>query len=254
MLNFEEWLRKNAQAPMSTGAPYQNWSALFLSAIWVIWKSRNAPIFNKKRTPHHVLFQQASSLARDTNLVLATNILSSPRVPRWVRWFPPDLPFFKLNTDGALNNSTGQASAGGLIRDHGGWWIHGFAINIGPQSSYMAELWGCRAGLRPALELGLTHSVLEMDSLLAVQMIQARKARPGVVQLLYCCWIYISFGKSSFEVCTVQHTFWEGNSAADFMACAGHNLNQGIIFFQTPPSGMQIILHGDSIGSLFLKI
>ncbi|GLT81967.1 hypothetical protein SLE2022_003880 [Rubroshorea leprosula] len=232
MLNFEEWLRKNAQAQMSSGAPSQNWSTLFLFTIWVIWKSRNALIFNNKKTPPHVLFQQASSLVRDTNLVLATNILSSPRVPRWVRWFPPDFPFFKLNTDGAMNHSTGQASAGGLIRDHGGRWIHGFAINIGPQSSYMAEMWGCHAGLRLALELGISHLVLEMDSLLAVQLIQARKVGDGPASVLLLDIFHLA---SSFEVCTIQHTLREENSAADFMASVGHNLNRGITFFQTPP-------------------
>ncbi|GKV36559.1 hypothetical protein SLEP1_g44676 [Rubroshorea leprosula] len=250
MLNFEEWLKKNAQAQMSSGAPSQHWSTLFLSTIWVIWKSRNALIFNDKKTPPHVLFQQASSLARDTNLVLATNIPSSPRVPRWVRWFPPDFPFFKLNTDGAMNHATGQASAGGLIRDHGGRWIHGFAINIGPQSSYTAEIWGCHSGLRLALELGISHLVLEMDSLLAVQLIQARKAGNGPASVLLLDIFHLA---SSFEVCTIQHTLREGNSAADFMASVGHNLNRGITFFQTPPPGMQSILHGDSIGSLFLR-
>ncbi|GLU05128.1 hypothetical protein SLE2022_222450 [Rubroshorea leprosula] len=33
MLNFEEWLRKNAQAPMSSGGPSQNWPTLFFSTI-----------------------------------------------------------------------------------------------------------------------------------------------------------------------------------------------------------------------------
>ncbi|GKV19006.1 hypothetical protein SLEP1_g29306 [Rubroshorea leprosula] len=147
MLNFEEWLRKNAQASTSSGAPSFNWSTLFLSAIWVIWKSRNALIFNNKRMPPHVLFQQACSLATDTHLALASNILTHPHLPRWIRWFPPDFPFVKLNTDGALNHSSERASAGGLIRDDGGRWIHGFAINIGPQTSYMVKPWGCRIGL-----------------------------------------------------------------------------------------------------------
>ncbi|GLT52280.1 hypothetical protein SLA2020_256280 [Shorea laevis] len=46
LLNLDEWVRKNAQATLSSGAPFHNWSTLFLSAIWVIWKSRNAVIFD----------------------------------------------------------------------------------------------------------------------------------------------------------------------------------------------------------------
>ncbi|GKV12899.1 hypothetical protein SLEP1_g23984 [Rubroshorea leprosula] len=168
-------------------------------------KSRNALIFNNKRTPPHVLFQQACSLAIDTRLALASNILTHPRLPRWIRWFPLDFPFLKLNTDGALNHSSGRASAGGLIRDHGGRWIHGFAINIGPQTSYMAELWGRWIGLQLALEL-------------------------------------------------VQHTLREGNTAADFMASIEQDLNHNTAFFSTPPPDINSLLHGDSVGTLFLRI
>ncbi|GKU89943.1 hypothetical protein SLEP1_g4011 [Rubroshorea leprosula] len=250
MLDFNEWLRKNAQTSMTSAASRHNWSTLFLSAIWVIWKNRNALIFDNQRTPPHILLQHASSLARDTSLGLATNILAHPRLPRWVRWSPPNFPFLKLNTDGAMSQASGNASAGGLIRDHGGQWLHGFAINIGPQTSYMAELWGCRAGLRLALEMGLTHLVLEMDSLLAVQAILARKTGDGPASILLLDIFHLV---NSFEVCTVQHTLREGNAAADYMASIGQTLTQGTSFFQSPPPGIRSILHEDSIGTLFLR-
>ncbi|GKV24486.1 hypothetical protein SLEP1_g34094 [Rubroshorea leprosula] len=250
MLGFNEWLRKNAQTSSTSDASRHNWSTLFFSAIWVIWKNRNALIFDNQRTPPHILFQHASSLARDTSLGLATNILAHPRLPRWVRWLPPNFPFLKLNTDGAMSQASGNASAGGLIRDHGGQWLHGFAINIGPQTSYMAELWGCRAGLRLALEMGLTHLVLEMDSLLAVQAILARKTGDGPASILLLDIFHLV---NSFEVCTVQHTLREGNAAADYMASIGQTLTQGTGFFQSPPPGIRSILHEDCIDTLFLR-
>ncbi|GKV49594.1 hypothetical protein SLEP1_g56334 [Rubroshorea leprosula] len=169
---------------------------------------------------------------------------------RWVRWFPPNFPFLKLNTDGAMSQASGDASAGGLIRDHGGQWLHGFAINIGPQTSYMAELWGCRAGLRLALEMGLTHLVLEMDSLLAMQVILVRKTGDGPASILLLDIFHLI---NSFEVCTVQHTLREGNAAADYMASIGQTLTQGTSFFQSPPPGIRSVLHEDSIGTLFLR-
>ncbi|GLT52279.1 hypothetical protein SLA2020_256270 [Shorea laevis] len=189
-------------------------------------------------------------MATDTGLALAANILVHTHPPKWVRWFPPDYPFLKLNTDGAMAHSTGRASAGGLLRDHGGRWLHGFAINIGPQSSYMAELWGCRTGLQLAADLGISHLVLEMDSLLAVQMIQARKTGDGRTSVLLSDILHLL---SSFTVCTIQHTLREGNMAADFMASIGQHLTQGTTFFSDPPEGIGSILHGDSIGTLFLR-
>ncbi|GKV00781.1 hypothetical protein SLEP1_g13411 [Rubroshorea leprosula] len=163
--------------------------------------------------------QDASSLVADTRLALSTSVMAHTRSPRWVKWLPPDFPFLKSNTDGAMNLSFGSASVGGLICDHGGRWRHGFAINIGQQTSYMAELWGCRTSLQLASALGITHLVLEMDSLLAVQMIQARKT----------------------------------GEVADFMASLGHNLSQGTTFFLNPPEGIGNILHRDNMGTLFLR-
>ncbi|KAG5515485.1 hypothetical protein RHGRI_036513 [Rhododendron griersonianum] len=55
-------------------------------------------------------------------------------------WFttggkPPEPNGFKLNTDGASrNNSSTQAAAGGLVRDHNGNWTTGFCKNIGARS------------------------------------------------------------------------------------------------------------------------
>ncbi|GKU98660.1 hypothetical protein SLEP1_g11633 [Rubroshorea leprosula] len=105
----------------------------------------------------------------------------------------------------------------------------------------MAELWGCRTGLQLASELGITHLVLEMDSLLAVQMIQARKAGEGMPSGLL------------LDIFHFQHTLREGNSAADFMASLGHNLTQGTTFFPNPPEGIGSILHRDNMGTLFLR-
>ncbi|GKV23249.1 hypothetical protein SLEP1_g33000 [Rubroshorea leprosula] len=183
-------------------------------------------------------------------LLQQQHVNPTQREENW-RWFPPDFPFLKLNTDGALNHSSGRASAGGLIRDHGGRWIHGFAINIGPQTTYMAELWGCQIGLQLVLELGITHLVLEMDSLFTVQMIQARKAGDGQTSVLLLDIFHLV---NSFEVCIVQHTLREGNTAADFMASIGQDLNHSTTFFPTPPPDISGILHGDSIGTLFLRI
>lgn len=44
------------------------------------------------------------------------------RQPKWVRWQPPDLGSFVLNTDGSVVNS-GKAFAGGLVCDSDGSWV-----------------------------------------------------------------------------------------------------------------------------------
>ncbi|GLU17043.1 hypothetical protein SLE2022_334400 [Rubroshorea leprosula] len=101
-------------------------------------------------------------------LALGASVVSFSKDPGWVRWILPQQPFLKLNTDGSRNHTTGGAATGGLIRNHCGIWIHGFAVNVGVTSSFLAELWGCREGLKLAHSLGAQNIILEMDSLVAV--------------------------------------------------------------------------------------
>ncbi|GLU23528.1 hypothetical protein SLE2022_395260 [Rubroshorea leprosula] len=129
-------------------------------------------------------------------------------------------------------------------------WIHGFAVNIGSQSSYMAELWGYRDGLQLAFELGVTHLILEMDSLMAIRMIQVKQTGEGSTSVLLSD---IFHYLDTFIACTVQHTLREGNSAADFMAAIGHTLPQGLTLSDST-SRDQKYSSRDNIGTLFLKI
>ncbi|XP_016730171.1 uncharacterized protein [Gossypium hirsutum] len=59
-----------------------------------------------------------------------------------IRWIPPGYGWHKVNTDGAINKASGNASTGGLIRDQHGMWIVGFLRNIGYYSVLDEELWG----------------------------------------------------------------------------------------------------------------
>ncbi|GLT70676.1 hypothetical protein SLA2020_427380 [Shorea laevis] len=249
-LDLNAWLFQNATSTSLLEESHQRWSMLFLALLWYIWKSRNALIFEGKRYPPQTVLQQANSLALNTRLALVTQILGHSRAPRWVRWYPPDFPFLKLNTDGALSHVAEKASAGGLIRDHEGRWVHGFALCIGKQSSFIAELWGCRAGLRMAFDLGITHLILEMDSLLIVQMLQARKGVEGLASTLFLDILHLLDNFSEYRI---QHTLREGNSAADYMAAIGQNLSQDVTLFATPPVGISSILHRDAIGTSFLR-
>lgn len=46
----------------------------------------------------------------------------------------------KLNTNGFVIGSPGQASCGGIVRDEHGDWVAGFTRHIGATSSFAAEL------------------------------------------------------------------------------------------------------------------
>ncbi|KAE8675571.1 tir-nbs resistance protein [Hibiscus syriacus] len=69
-------------------------------------------------------------------------------------WEPPDLDWFKLNTDGAYRPDSRLAACGGVIRDHMGAWVVGFSKVIGMCSAWEAELWGVYNGLCLAWNMG----------------------------------------------------------------------------------------------------
>ena len=58
-----------------------------------------------------------------------------------IGWKYPTEEWIKLNVDGCSKGNPGTTGVGGVIRDHMGSWIGGFARNIGFCSSVTAELW-----------------------------------------------------------------------------------------------------------------
>ncbi|GKV28147.1 hypothetical protein SLEP1_g37234 [Rubroshorea leprosula] len=141
----------------------------------------------------------------------------------------------------------GGTTAGGL---HNGRWLHGFSVNVGITSSFIAELWGCREGLKLAHSLGISHLMLEMDSLLAVQLIHCRQLSVGPASILLND---IHLLLDHFHSCAILHTLGEGNKAANYMASIGHGSPLGIRYFPTPPASINLILLGDSAGTMFLR-
>ena len=57
-----------------------------------------------------------------------------------IGWKYPVNGQIKINMDRCSKGNLGLAGAGGVIRDHKGSWIGGFARNIGIYSSMIAKL------------------------------------------------------------------------------------------------------------------
>ena len=61
------------------------------------------------------------------------------------RWFQPPQGVFKLNVDGSVRD--GQATYGGLLRDHEGNWVWGFGGSCGSAYALYGELVAMKEGL-----------------------------------------------------------------------------------------------------------
>jgi ribonuclease HI len=78
-----------------------------------------------------------------------------------------------INTDGDVQH--GVAGCGGVLRDHRGHWIKGFARNVSTTSAFNAELWGAYDGLCLARRRGFVNIELQLDSLAAMKAIEGAK-------------------------------------------------------------------------------
>ena len=158
-----------------------------------------------------------------------------------VGWEKPPMGWAKLNTDGSAIGSTGRAGGGGVIRDHNGQWLKGFARPIGDSNSCMAELWALRDGLLLAKEMGLSNLIIELDALSVVLLINNNTINLLMEPLLTDCRNLLS------EIPNKQivHIYREANQGADALAKFGASIASSFVIFLNPPSVVESILAAD---------
>ena len=81
-----------------------------------------------------------------------------------MKWNKPPEEWFKLNTNGASSGNLGKAGGNGR-------WIKGFSRSIGHASSFIAEFWALRDGLKLALYMGVLRLVMELDAKVVVSVL-----------------------------------------------------------------------------------
>ncbi|EOY02236.1 Uncharacterized protein TCM_011923 [Theobroma cacao] len=139
---------------------------------------------------------------------------AAPQILHWVKPVPGE---HKLNVDGSSRQNQ-TAAIGGVLRDHTGTLVFDFSENIGPSNSLQAELRALLRGLLLCKERNIEKLWVEMDALVAIQMIQqSQKGSHDIRYLLASIRKYLNF--FSFRI---SHIFREGNQAADFLSNKGH--------------------------------
>ncbi|CAN1126630.1 Putative ribonuclease H protein At1g65750 [Linum perenne] len=89
---------------------------------------------------------------------------------------PALAPSFTINSDGLVDRSSGNASAGGVLRDWQGRSIDAFTTNLGTCSITRAELTGIIIGMERAWSAGIRDLEIQTDSLTAVGLLKNDKA------------------------------------------------------------------------------
>ena len=245
---FHIWIREGCK--LSTPSPFYNipWGTLFAFTCSTIWKSRNKKIFEPNRT---------QPPPTKTSIKLATEFYSlgpnSGHPPRrkshiLIRWIPPILHWFKLNSDGSALGNPGPAGAGGVIRDASGCWIKGYCRNLGSTNSMLAECWGIRDGLEIALSLKISQLEVEVDCEAIITLLTA-VANPNHLlnSIISDCRSLLS----QLRHVKISHIYREANRCADALARMGGRLQSNFVTFANCPQKLAFVYDEDLKGICF---
>ena len=126
----------------------------------------------------------------------------------------------------------GKAGGGGVIRDHRGCWVQGFARKIGNTSNVIAEFWALRDGLTTAAQLGLTNLEVEMDAKIVIDLVLSNaNSNCAYSSLLNDCRSLLR----KFQQVKMQHVYREVNKVAYGLARMGCTQQADFVTFTTPP-------------------
>ncbi|OIT01474.1 putative ribonuclease h protein, partial [Nicotiana attenuata] len=190
--------------------------ATYLSlSLWNIWVARNNNCYR------HIISTASTKLttqqaAEFTYLVAKKHTIRKKRQQNLKRK-PPKLPFYKLNTDGAHNNS--KSGIGGLIRNANAEWILGFAASITTESPSTAETHALIQGLQLVLDRNLLPLEVEVDSKDIIRLLNSDKEIPNNL-ISDCRYLLDRLGKP-----IVLHAYREQNGVADKLAKEGCNFD-----------------------------
>lgn len=170
---------------------------------------------------------------------------SRAHTPQASHWLPPDFGWVKINCDGSSFGSHPNGSVGFVLRDTHASFLGDMVQNIGYASSLEAEFCACMLALEKAMDLQLSHVLIETDSLLVVKAFRTSSGIP---------WHLLNRWKNCIRFCSIiscnfNHILRGSNLVADALAKNGQGL--AFNFFQwwdSPPSFVLPLLYRDTLG------
>ncbi|CAN1124680.1 Putative ribonuclease H protein At1g65750 [Linum perenne] len=223
---------------------------LFGVTCWWLWRARNDRVFNNKLTTAESLtrhIQAWVALVGDT--MERDRFISHTGPPTrtggYFSWEPAPPEWVTLNSDGSVLPETGQASAGGLIRDHQGRCLAAFTMNLGKCSITRAELRGAVSGLQLAWERGYRKIQLQLDSQCAVQLLQGYDLEDHAHETMII--MARELLRRDWEV-RILHVYRESNHVTDYLANIGHSCPLGFHSIEQFDPNFCYWLHYDQLG------
>ncbi|RRT46529.1 hypothetical protein B296_00051777 [Ensete ventricosum] len=136
----------------------------------------------------------------------------------------------------------GNASIGGVCRDHEGLFMLGYAECIGRATSSVAELAACKRGLELALQNGWHSLWVEGDAKMVVDVFTNEVRLKSKEDLKIAREIRVLIPQ--LNDFTVSHIYRQGNRVAHNFAKLGYRYQKPQIWRGIPPNEVERLLHG----------
>ncbi|XP_028755351.1 uncharacterized protein LOC114714752 [Neltuma alba] len=227
--------------------------AYISTMLWSIWKLRCKWIFEQVLPkPEETIEMTNRTMQEYWN---ANSLL--PKVPSYVmpkasfKWRKPQANSFKINCDGAFNNSNGRAGIGVVCRNSEGLFIKGWAEKVSAQSAFQAELLAALKAVSLATQWQHFPVIIEMD---------CKDLFSAITQkyLLLCLWLLQGLLAKLFAMVNDRSSICfsliprEGNAAADFLAAiASKELGPNSLILVSPPPLADIIFCEATVANEF---
>ena len=139
--------------------------------LWFLWTHRNTFLFRSGSVDTQNWRKCFQDCVEFYSIGLPSKVKQLKNVVS-VGWENLPRGWVKLNTDGSAMKNPDRAGGGGLLRDHDGVWLKGFARGLRFTNSILAELWALKDELLLAKELGFQQLIIELDALSVVILVE----------------------------------------------------------------------------------
>ncbi|KAL3730088.1 hypothetical protein ACJRO7_027139 [Eucalyptus globulus] len=121
---------------------------LVATVLWFVWKARNNSIFRAKQPDPNTIVDLAQAHLQNFNRWQKKKETAKPPNPNSPRrWIPPEKGQLKLNVDASWIHAEQVGSVAGILRDHTGQLIAGFAHQVRASSPLQLETLAILHGL-----------------------------------------------------------------------------------------------------------
>ncbi|XP_075654847.1 uncharacterized protein LOC142625016 [Castanea sativa] len=151
----------------------------FSGMAWRIWYSRNQVLYKANGTSEAHIWGTAIRMIEDFKE--ANGLKIKYMMDKKDHWEPRPVGFYTINVDGAIPLANGHSRIGVIVRDSDNKFVAAMSVPL--QGRYYVEETEATAveqGCVLAKKLGLERVIIESDSLLTVQAVEANDVR-GIV-------------------------------------------------------------------------